>query len=233
VQQAGGSFTPQSMTDWVYGTQQGTPTLAAQQQQFLQGLQSGQLTGVYNGAPTLEAALQSAGLTGMYQGAPTLQAQQQAFQQAMSQQGLGLQALQTAAGLKGPENWVQAANYARGVQQTDTPAFLNALLSGQTGPAAMQGVGLSNPLTFGSLASSLGANGGGSSAPTNTNPALDQARALFSAGGAALSPQALEAMTSTEQQMLGSLGGAVGADMPTFLQQYKNSRIGQGAAQSS
>ena len=41
------------------------------------------------------------------------------------------------------------------------PAFMSALLSGQNGPAATGGVGLSSPLTLGSLASSMGAGPGG------------------------------------------------------------------------
>jgi hypothetical protein len=56
------------------------------------GLQQGQLTGTYNGQPTLDAqqmaiqkALNEAQLTGIYGGQPTLEARQQAIQKALNE----------------------------------------------------------------------------------------------------------------------------------------------------
>ncbi len=195
------------------------------------------------------------------QGLPQLVIQQKAaqlqqdeflFQQQMSQRqqalaevtgigGLGLQqqqtaldALKTAASLGGPENFIQAANYARGVQQTQVPAFMQNLVSGVGAPAATGGIGLSAPQTFGGIAARLG-GGGTTTAPTTSDLAqtLAMGRQLFTQGGAGLAPQALEGLSDTEQKMLGSVGSAVGADVPAFLRAYSASRIGQGAAQAA
>jgi len=195
------------------------------------------------------------------QGLPQLVIQQKAaqlqqdeflFQQQMSQRqqalaevtgigGLGLQqqqtaldALKTAASLGGPENFIQAANYARGVQQTQVPAFMQNLVSGVGAPAATGGIGLSAPQTFGGIAARLG-GGGTTTAPTTSDLAqtLAMGRQLFTQGGAGLAPQALEGLSDTEQKMLGSVGSAVGADVPTFLRQYAASRISQSAAQAA
>ena len=195
------------------------------------------------------------------QGLPQLVIQQKAsqlaqdefnFQQQMSQRqqalaevtgigGLGLQqqqtaldALKTAASLGGPENFIQAANYARGVQQTQVPAFMQNLVSGVGAPAATGGIGLSAPQTFGGIAARLG-GGGTTTAPTTSDLAqtLAMGRQLFTTGGAGLAPQALEGLSDTEQKMLGSVGSAVGADVPAFLKSYAASRIGQGAAQAA
>ncbi len=195
------------------------------------------------------------------QGLPQLVIQQKAaqlqqdefnFQQQMSQRqqalaevtgigGLGLQqqqtaldALKTAASLGGPENFIQAANYARGVQQTQVPAFMQNLVSGVGAPAATGGIGLSAPQTFGGIAARLG-GGGTTTAPTTNDLAqtLAMGRQLFTQGGAGLAPQALEGLSDTEQKMLGSVGSAVGADVPAFLKAYSASRIGQSAAQAA
>jgi hypothetical protein len=188
-----------------------------------------------------QQALATAGVTGVYQGAPTMAAQQQAFQQALglgglqlSQQQAALDAVKTAAAMGGPENWIQAANYARGVQQTQVPEFMRNMLSGIGAPAATGGVGLSAPQTFGGVAARLG-GGGTTTAPTTSDlgQTLGLAKQIFTQGGAALGPQALEGLSETEKQMLASTGTAVGADMPTFLRNYAASRIGQGAAQAA
>jgi hypothetical protein len=186
------------------------------------------------------------------QKAAQLQQDEFAFQSGMAQRqqalaevtglgGLGLQqqqaaldALKTAASLGGPSNWIQAANYARGVQQTQVPEFMRNLLTNTGAPAAMGGVGLSAPQTFGGIAAQLG-GGGTSTAPTTDDLArtLAMGKQLFTQGGSALGPQALEGLSDTEQKMLGSVSQAVGADLPSFLRSYAASRIGQGAAQAS
>ena len=195
------------------------------------------------------------------QGLPQLVIQQKAaqlqqdefnFQQQMSQRqqalaevtgigGLGLQqqqtaldALKTAASLGGPSSYVQAANYARGVQQTQVPEFMRNLISGVGAPAATGGVGLSAPKSFGGIASQLS----GGATPAGTSPSdlaqtLAMGKQLFTTGGAGLAPGSLENLSDTEMKMLGSVGSAVGADVPSFLRQYAASRIGQGAAQAA
>jgi len=52
------------------------------------GLNQANVTGVYNGAPTLEAATRAANFLGTYQGQQTLQAQNQYFNQALAAAGL-------------------------------------------------------------------------------------------------------------------------------------------------
>jgi hypothetical protein len=125
-------------------------------------------------------------------------------QQGLAQQGLGLQALQAQAQLGGPSNWVQAANFARGLQQTQIPAFMANLIGGQALPAAQGGVGLSQPQSFQTLAGQAGVNVSGSGTPAvtvNGQPVAGGASGF----GATLSP-ALAAMAP--------LSGGGGAGSP-------------------
>jgi hypothetical protein len=92
-------------------------------------------------------------------------------QLGLGQSQLGLDTLKTAASLTGPESWVRAANYARGVAQTNLPEFINRLLTGQStnvlgGPAP--GATMSAPNTLTGLANTLTAGGqvaGGTTVP--------------------------------------------------------------------
>jgi hypothetical protein len=178
-------------------------------------------------------ALSEAGVTGLYNGAPTEAAREFNAQNTLAQQNLAADVLKTQASLSGPANWVQAANYARGLQQTNIPAFMNSLLTGAPTTATGVGAGLSAPLTLSGLAAQAGAGDRlGTVASPDVNGTLNMGRALFAAGGGALGPQALEGLSDTERGMLQSVGGAVGGDYPTFLNQYARTRIGQGAAQA-
>jgi hypothetical protein len=148
----------------------------------------------------------------------------------LGQQNLALNAIRQAAELGGPENYVQATNFARGVSQTDIPVFLRNLLSGQATSGVVGGAGLSNPQSFGGIATQLT---GGQGAAGDVNQQLNLGRRLFGQGGGALAPGALEGLTPTELQMTGSLAKAVGGDLPTFMAQYARSRVGQTAAQAA
>lgn len=205
------------------GTYQGQPTeaakefqatLAQQMSQFEQtfGLQQGQLSGVYQGAPT-EAAKE--------------------FQQnlALQQGQLGQQYLATAAQLQGPQNTFQLSNYLRGAQgNPNVPTYLQSLAN-NTGMAAFQGPGTTPPTanTMGGLAQQLAGQASGT-------PGWDYAQTLgtmqgiANRGAQALAPGALERLTPEELQAFGSGLGAVGGSLPSFLQQYQQSRIGQAAA---
>jgi len=86
----------------------------------------------------------------------------QADANALGQSQLGLQTLQTAANLRGPADWIQAANFSRGVRNSRLPGFIQQLLSGgNTGVlgGAAPGSQMSAPNTLGSLAGELGAGG--------------------------------------------------------------------------
>jgi hypothetical protein len=205
------------------GTYQGQPTeaakefqatLAQQMSQFEQtfGLQQGQLSGVYQGAPT-EAAKE--------------------FQQnlALQQGQLGQQYLATAAQLQGPQNTFQLSNYLRGAQgNPNVPTYLQNLAN-NTGMATFQGPGTTPPTanTVGGLAQQLAGQASGT-------PGWDYAQTLgtmqgiANRGAQALAPGALERLTPEELQAFGSGLGAVGGSLPSFLQQYQQSRVGQQAA---
>jgi hypothetical protein len=182
-------------------------------------------------------------------------------QLGLGQSQLGLDTLKTAATLTGPSDWIKAANYARGVQQTNLPEFVNRLLTGQStatlgGPAP--GATMSSPQSLIGLANQVsGVGTGGATVPnrftmdmptagaapmqaagtatlgsigSDTDYAAQRLRSLFAAGGQALSPQALEGLTTTEKSMLTGGGADVGADVGGWLDQYNRSRIGQTAA---
>ena len=155
-------------------------------------------------------------------------------QLGLGQSQLGLDTLKTAATLTGPADWIRATNYARGVQQTNLPDFINRLLTGQ-GTAALggpaPGTSMSSPQSMINLANQVSGVGGGSTAAgTNPDYAAQRLQSLFAGGGQALSPQALEGLTTTEKSMLQGGGADVGADVGGFMDQYARSRIGQSAA---
>lgn len=164
---------------------------------------------------------------------------------------LGYNLLGQAAQLRGPENYVQAANFARGVANSPyTPQAFGALLNNTTLPDFGYQAGISNPETIQTLMNKL--QGGGTQGSPNTitggsptsitgqgdggsgqnsmNAFLDPVKALALAGAHKIAPGGLEQLTGTEQKLLGSGLDAIGVDTPTFLEQYRRSRIGQGFA---
>ena len=99
------------------------------------------------------------GQLGVAQGGLELQREIQRRQAAVAEQGLGLDVLKTQASLSGPSNWIQAANFSRGVGAGNLPGFVNQLLSGQNtsvlgGP--QPGMQQSSPLSLMSMASQYG-----------------------------------------------------------------------------
>src|SRR5437879_4244364 len=123
-------------------------------------------------------------------------------QLGLGQSQLGLDTLKTAATLTGPADWIRATNYARGVQQTNLPDFINRLLTGQ-GTAALggpaPGTSMSSPQSMINLANQVSGVSGGSTSPTtidmmqgangtwSANPdfAAQRLRSLFAGGGQA------------------------------------------------
>jgi hypothetical protein len=259
-------------------------TLARQQQSWVEEI--GKRQAALAEKSQAEANAIAQGNLGVAQGQLAVQQGQLGLQE----QGLGLDVLNSAAKLSGPSNWIQAANFNRGVAETQLPEFIRRLQSGQ-GTALLGGPALgaqqSQPLTLATLAQGMGvpAAAGIQQAPSQlgttatnqqatanaqeqalqqamanyqgqgltpeqlavaqqnqagiTNPvpsmndvdyAAQKLRQIYGAGGQALGPQQLEGLTPTEQQMFVGGGGAVGADVEGYLDQYKRSRIGQQSA---
>lgn len=197
-----------------------------------------------------------------------LEKQKFQFQQDSFAQTQGMDLLKFQAGLSGPANFVQSANFAQGVAGDPRFAgFVNALASGQNsrmfGPAS----GQPQAQSLGGLAGMLGGGGGSTAGSTTadqlaagvsgqnggTGPGTNAtnmggtgydlaaraaqaqslvqgAQQLGAAGGGALGAQALESQSPTNMALLGSGFGGAGLDFNEYLQQYKNSRVGQGGS---
>ena len=179
-------------------------------------------------AQTLAAQNQQAQLSGMYQGAPTETAREFNLTNALQQGQLGQQYLATAAQLQGPQNTFQLSNYLRGAQgNPNVPTYLNALANNM-GMAPFQGTGSTVP-TPQSAAGLAGQLGGTQSATPgwDYNQTLGAIQNIMSNGAQKLGPGALERLTPDELSAFGSGIGAAGGSMPSFLQQYAQSRVGQ------
>ena len=101
------------------------------------------------------------GQLGVSQGELDLAREIQRGQLGLAQSGLGLDVLKTQASLSGPSNWIQAANFSRGVAggNAGLPGFVQQLLSGQNtsvlgGP--QPGAQQSQPLSFNTMAQGYG-----------------------------------------------------------------------------
>lgn len=143
---------------------------------------------------------------------------------------LGQQYLATAAQLQGPQNTFQLSNYLRGAQANpNVPVYLQNLAQG-VGQNLFVAPGQNAPTTQ-SAAGLVGQLGGGQSATPgwDYNQTLGTIQNIMGAGAQKLGPGALENLTPDELQALGSGIGAAGGTLPSFLQQYAQSRIGQAA----
>lgn len=159
-----------------------------------------------------------------------LQQQQEAFNEAMGRSNLGLDYLKTAASMGGPADVFQSDDFIRGAQSAGAPAFLTALRNNTALPAFGATSGAApTPLTADSLTGRM-MNGAG---PDSHAAALNSIGGIAQAGGAALSPQAIESLNPDEIAAMTSGFNKLGYSMPAFLQQYQQSRIGQGAAQAA
>lgn len=154
----------------------------------------------------------------------------------LSQAKLGYDLIGTAAQLRGPENYFQAAEYARGVSGSpETSTFLSALQNNtRLADYGMQG-GQPNPETLGTLQAKLtggqgvGASASGGQATTDNNGNyLAQIGNVAAKGAHQLGPGSLERLTGTEQKLFTSGLDELGYDSNTFLDQYRRSRVGQG-----
>jgi hypothetical protein len=221
--------------------------------------QAAQLSGMYNGAPTEAASeysrtlaqqmqqfqqsfgLQQGQLTGQYNGAPTEAASEFARNLALQQGQLGQQYLSTAAQLQGPQNTFQLSNYLRGAAANpNVPVYLQNLQNnmgmpsfqgtGQQAPTAASMGGLAAGMGYGSPASGTGTDtSGGATAGWNYGDTLNSIKGIASSGAQSLGPGSLERLSPDELGAFGSGLGAAGYSLPSFMQQYQNSRVGQQA----
>lgn len=230
-------------------TATGQETLAAQQQYADEANMLAQLYGQYfsplipgqagqagvnapsTGQQTLGAQQQAAQLSGMYNGNPTEQAREFNAQNAIAQGNLGLQYLTQAAQLQGPQNVFQLSNFNRGAQgNQNVPVFLQALANNNASSAlpAFQGTGSTAPTPL-SMSTLQGGLLGSGNQGFNANQSLNTIAGISNAGAGKLAPGTLERLTPEELQAFGSGLGAVGNSLPSFLQQYQQSRPQQSA----
>ncbi len=166
---------------------------------------------------------------------------------------LGLQVLQFEAQLGGPDNWVQASNFARGVNEGGYAQFVDALLKNQqAGPAFQAPVGQApTPMSLDTLAAKLGA---GQTAGTNQNqtpvagttptgsgtvpgtpasiqnsPTYQGIKQVLLQGAHKLPAGTLESLDPTEIAMMQSVAKDIGLGEEGYmrwLRDYQNSRVG-------
>ena len=163
---------------------------------------------------------------------------------ALQKQELGKSLLDTASSLFGkPGSWAQAINYARGVQGNQALAEpLRALLSGTSMPAFQAQTGTAAPLSIQGLADRLlgggsaagmlsgdSGAGGGYGDEYDTNVA---AARVIGLNPQKLAPGSVESMTQMERDYLGDALRGSQIDPDNWLQQYYNSRPGQGLSDS-
>lgn len=152
----------------------------------------------------------------------------------------GMDLLSTLAQLRGPADYYQAANYARGVaNDPNSAAFLTALRNNTKLPGFGAQQGIPEAETGNTLMAKLGGtyqagtggtvNASGQSAATGVSQdsRLGQIGSLYQQGVHKLTAGSLEQLTPTEMGLLKSGIDASGGDYDTFLAQYRNSRIGQ------
>lgn len=151
--------------------------------------------------------------------------------------GTALDVLKTGASLSGPENYFEAADFSRGVQQRgELPKFLEDLRSTgaaglATGPYTQQ----PTPLTLGSLTARLTGQPSTASAATGSGNQDDEAaRALAAVTEIGMrpnkiAPMGIESLQPGEQKALASGLGKSGFYAPDWLAQYRQGGLGFGS----
>lgn len=153
---------------------------------------------------------------------------------------LGLGYLDTASKLRGPENYLQAADFMRGAAaRQDVPIFMQSLLNGGVLPGFQAPGGSPQGLNIQGLMQQMGF-GGGNAAPGVGGPPNDQNAAFLAAvraqnakGLHTLAPGTLERWNPSElgAYISASEYGADGGpawNWDDLLQGYKRAGIGQG-----
>lgn len=166
--------------------------------------------------------------------------QTQAENLGLNQAKLGYDVLGMQAQLRGPQDYFQASELARGVAaQPGTATFLNALKNNAHLVGYGEQAGIPDKVSVNSLAAKLGgpqiipgtgaaaASTSGGGPLSNEDANLGAIRNLYAAGAHKLGAGSLERLTDTELKLLQSGIGASGGDLGTFMDQYRRSRIGQ------
>jgi len=180
--------------------------------------------------PGSQMTMQLGQMLGEFNGMPTEQATEFARNLALQQGQLGQQYLSTAAQLQGPQNTFQLSNYLRGAQgNPNVPVYLQNLAN-NIGMPAFQAQGTTAPTT--QTAAGLAGQLGGQQSATpgwDYNQTLGTIQQIMNRGAQSLGPGALERLSPDELQAFGSGLGAAGGSLPSFMQQYQQSRVGQQA----
>lgn len=150
---------------------------------------------------------------------------------------LGLGYLDTASQLRGPENYLQAADFMRGAsQRQDVPVFLQSLMSGGVMPGFQAPGGSPQGLNMQGLMQQMGLGGApGTGSPPNTQNAafLAAVRAQNAKGLHTLAPGTLERLNPTELGVYKSASEYGGDGGPAWswddlLRGYTGAGLGQG-----
>lgn len=155
----------------------------------------------------------------------------------------GLGYLTAAAKMRGPEDYLQQADFLRGAsQRQDVPIFLQNLMNSVGGAAFQAPGGAPQGATMASLVQKLGGGAtvpGAAAGPSGQNASfLGAARSMAQQGFHRLAPGSLEALDPNELGVLKSAveysgDGGPAWDWNSLLRQYKNAGIGQGSAQAA
>lgn len=171
-------------------------------------------------------------------GIPTMEAniwyQQQQIRLAdqansLAQSNLGLEYMKFASTLRGPENYFQSSDFARGAsQRQDVPVFMQNLLKNMAAGNNAFGAsgGTPDPVTAQSMMAKLTGSGPNSQSQGQDSAALNSMDQIFKAGAHRLSPGTLESLDQSELALLSSAGDKLGYDVPRWMRDYANSRVG-------
>lgn len=184
----------------------------------------------------LEQTRQEADLTGMYNGAPT-------FEREKWQESAGMNRLNMAAQLRGPEDWLGYKQLTAGVNAGSplTPGIGNWQAGGQTGTAGFAPGQNPTPITLQKLQADMGVGGSGpmgtgqAGTSLNLNPAEQQLAGVadqFSRNPHLAAGNWLEQLDPNTQLMLKGAAEKQGHSWADVMDRYKRSRWtgGEGSA---
>lgn len=147
--------------------------------------------------------------------------------------------LQTAAQLRGPDDWLSYLNFSRGAANNGAPAFLQALMNGGGVQDFGAWGGTPAPPSMAKLAADLGYTGGGQAAPNGTGGMTDQQQQTVNMVDTIaqnmhrLAPGTLEGLNEDETKFLFGTAASRGHSIPTLLAQYQNAGINQGNSRAA
>lgn len=171
----------------------------------------------------------------------------QDFSQEQARWTNALNYLSMAAQLRGPDDWLSYLNFTRGAAAGDAPAFLKSLMDsmGLVHPSTELGLpdwapipgGQVNAPSMAGLSAAMGGPGGGVAAGGGTSQdavanTINMVRTAANNMGR-LPGGALEDMSEDERNFFLGTAGSLGYSVPSLLDSYQRSRIGQGSARAA